>query len=702
MVNITSMVPASLNNLFFLSSLGLRGCGLYGEIPVGIFLLPNIQVLDVGRNRKLSRHLPENFDSTLKLEELRLYYTDVSGKLPDSIRELKSLRILNINNCLFSGSIPATLTTLDLSRNYFSGKVPSLAIMSQLSYLSLAHNNFTNNIPASFANLTSLTYLDLNHNRFSGIVPSWFMNLTCLTHLDLSYNPWKGSVPTSLSQLENLDYLNLFHANLSGIVELDIFLSLKKLTTLKLSQNYFSVVENNKTNITLPQFKYLALSGYKMTKFPHFLQFQDELEDLFLDDNRIQGLIPEWIWNKSKESMDSVWLGGNQLTGFEHNPGVLPWTRLRLLALWNNMMEGSLTVPPASTLAYFASGNRMTGEISPLICNVKSLIVLELSDSNFVGKIPSCLGNFSNDLMIFDLKRNNFEGSIPEMSSRLKKVDLRINQFQGKLQRSLANCIVLEVLNLGENQIEDSFPLWLGTLPELQVLIVRSNLFHGTIENYTTNSEFPKLRIIDLYNNSFAGDLPLEHFQNCDAMKFKVDKLEYMKYHNHAINWGLDTLSRLRYYNHKQRGSIPTVTGNLTALESFDISKNNLTGKIPPQLAGLGFLAIFDVSFNHLTGPIPQGNQFNLFQNDSYKGNMALCGSPLSKKCAEPPTPSPPLSSEKEDDSDSFLNVVDVIIVSIGFGSGLIVGIIYGRKLATRCSEYIIIWFLLKLKIKTK
>ncbi|KAL8110551.1 hypothetical protein AgCh_026324 [Apium graveolens] len=119
MVNITSMVPASLNNLFFLSSLGLRGCGLYGEIPVGIFLLPNILILDVGRNRKLSGHLPEIFDSSIKLEELRLDYTDVSGKLPDSIRELKSLRILNINNCLFSGFIPATvsnMTTLTIYR----------------------------------------------------------------------------------------------------------------------------------------------------------------------------------------------------------------------------------------------------------------------------------------------------------------------------------------------------------------------------------------------------------------------------------------------------------------------------------------------------------------------------------------------------------------------------------------------------------
>ncbi|KAL8110545.1 receptor like protein 27-like [Apium graveolens] len=337
--------------------------------------------------------------------------------------------------------------------------------------------------------------------------------------------------------------------------------------------------------------------------------------------------------------MDSVWLGGNQITGFEHNPGVLPWTRLSLLSLWNNMME---------------------------ICNVKSLVVLELSDNNFVGKIPSCLGNFSNDLMILDLKRNNFKGSIPEMSSRLKKVDLRENQFQGKLPRSLANCTVLEVLNLGENQIDDSFPLWLGTLPELQVLILRSNLFHGAIQNYTTNSEFPKLRIIDLYNNSFAGDLPLEHFKNCDAMKFKVDKLEYMNtiilpliggwilsqdYDITITNKGttllyekvsslitfvdlssnkftgkipnsienFKNLHSLNLSNNFLSGSIPTVTGNVTALESFDISKNNLTGKIPPQLAGLGFLEIFDASFNHLTGPIPQGKQFNLFQNDCTK-----------------------------------------------------------------------------------
>ncbi|KAL1821790.1 hypothetical protein ACET3Z_016659 [Daucus carota] len=481
MVNISSAVPDLMTKLFFLSTLGLRKCGLYGEIPIEIFQLQNLLILDVGRNRELRGHVPEIFDSSLKLEELRLDYTDISGKLPDSIMKLKSLRILDIHYCLFSGFIPATvsnmttLTTLDLSRNYFSGKVPPLASMSQLSYLSLAHNNFTGKISASFANLTSLTYLDLSNNRFSGVIPSWLVNLTHLTHLDLSYNPMKGSIPTSWSQIENLEYLNLFHANLSGIVEADIFLCLKKLTVLQLSQNNLFLVDNNRTNITLPQFKYLSISNCGMKEFPYFLRFQDELEDLFFDSNEIEGLIPEWIWNKSRGSMDSLWLGGNQLTGFDNNPSVLPWTRLRLLDLGDNMMQA-----------------------------------------------------------------------------------------------------------------------------------------------------------------------------------------------------------------------------NLTALESFDISRNNLTGKIPPQLAGLGFLAYFDVSFNRLTGPIPQGKQFDLFQNDSYKGDMALCGPPLSRKCGKQAPLSPPLISEEDDDSDSFWNVVGVIIASIGFGSGLIGGIIYGDKLATKCCMYITIRFLSK------
>ena len=89
-------------------------------------------------------------------------------------------------------------------------------------------------------------------------------------------------------------------------------------------------------------------------------------------------------------------------------------------------------------------------------------------------------------------------------------------------------------------------------------------------------------------------------------------------------------------------GSIPSSLANLLNLESLDLSQNMLSGEIPPQLVDLIFLSFLSVSHNHLVGPIPQEKQFSTFGTNSFDGNVGLCGSPLSKKCADsedPPTP---------------------------------------------------------------
>ncbi|KAG5551565.1 hypothetical protein RHGRI_009838 [Rhododendron griersonianum] len=155
-----------------------------------------------------------------------------------------------------------------------------------------------------------------------------------------------------------------------------------------------------------------------------------------------------------------------------------------------------------------------------------------MSDNYLSGAIPQCLASSSSDsLLLLNLSSNNFHGTVPHMFMKvIRVIDLSKNQLHGVVPRSLVNCTMLEILLLEDNQIEDTFPYWLGTLPELKVLVLRSNKFHGAIEILQMNMKFQKLQIIDLSQNGFSGTLPSEFFQNLNAMKMvKKGNSTYMK-----------------------------------------------------------------------------------------------------------------------------------------------------------------------------
>ncbi|KAL7218657.1 hypothetical protein ACSBR2_011840 [Camellia fascicularis] len=507
------------------------------------------------------------------------------------------------------------------------------------------------------------------------------------------------------------------------------------------------VFTKNITNATLPKFLVLGLESCNMKEFPNFLQFQDELKMFFFDDNKIHGEIPTWFWNNTKESKEEVTLQNNFLTGFEQHPDVIPWQSVISLDLNFNKLQGSLPIPPPSTIVYLVNGNSFSGEIPPsMICHNSSLQILDLSDNNLSGIIPKCLSSFRDSLLVRNLSRNNFHGTIPHMMGiNLKMIDLSQNHLHGLVPRSLQNCTMLEILVLGNNQMEDTFPSWLGVLPMLQVLILRSNRFHGAITVSKTNLKFPKLRIIDLSDNGFSGNLPSKYFENWNTMRMiKRENLTYMQASDEvpvtittnsrlsAITWymppymysvtmdskgihrlypkiqkafiaidlsnnkfggeipeslgRLNGLQMLNLSNNNLTSFIPSSLANLTELESFDLSQNLLSGEIPQQLIQLTFLEVLDVSHNHLTGCIPRGNQFDTFENNSYDGNSGFY-----VEIQRPHQP-PPSLSVHGDDSKFPSGVVDCIIISLGYGSGLIVGLIIGHTLTTRYHE----WFVKK------
>nr|XP_048324681.1 receptor-like protein 33 [Ziziphus jujuba var. spinosa] len=392
-------------------------------------------------------------------------------------------------------------------------------------------------------------------------------------------------------------------------------------------------------------------------------------------------------------------------------------------------MQGPLVVPPMSIQEFYISNNSLTGEIDSLFCKLSNLEALDASRNHLSGTIPQCLGS----LQMLNLRYNNFMGNIPQIcrdESLMRILDLSHNQLQGRIPRSLIKCKDLLVLNLGHNQISDTFPFWLQSLPKLHILILGSNKLHGPIWHAHNSFSFLVLIIIDISHNDFAGSIPSEYFRNWTSMtpdvsqKYKSGKREVLsfmqaswykldsvtvinkgqqmemiqnvdifvsidlscnKFHGEIPStiWELQSLVMLNLSNNNFTGFIPSSIGNLRQLQSLDLSNNKLSGKIPQQLTSLTFLAYLNLSQNQLVGPIPQGGQVWTFQNSSFEGNLGLCDFPLSRKCGTPPSTSSASDNHDSEKSDSIFDF-GWKVVAVGYGCGLLVGLVIGHVFISR------------------
>ncbi|XP_016702069.1 receptor-like protein 9DC3 [Gossypium hirsutum] len=83
------------------------------------------------------------------------------------------------------------------------------------------------------------------------------------------------------------------------------------------------------------------------------------------------------------------------------------------------------------------------------------------------------------------------------------------------------------------------------------------------------------------------------------------------------------------------------------------------------------FLQVLRFSNNNFVGPIPHGKQFDTFENDSYQGNLGLCGFPLSKECSNDK-----ISETAQDEEDNGNGIAFIWkVVMMGYGCGMVLGI---------------------------
>ncbi|XP_022717774.1 receptor-like protein 12 [Durio zibethinus] len=687
---------------------------------------------------RFSGSIPASFGNLTQITFLDFSENDFGGQIPDAFENLNKLTTLKFSSCNFSGQVPLTMfkltqiTHLDLSHNRVEGALPNHVDQLQLlEELSLSNNLIGGGVPSWLFTLPSLLNLDLSYNKLTGQIEEIQMP-NCVQSIDLSSNDIHGPIPSSFFDLVNLSTLHLSSNNLSGVIESNMLFKLENLYTLDLSNNSLLslITSGNDVNYSSRQLVRVLFSSCSIRQFPSFFR-TSRLEVLDLSNNKISGGVSKWDAEGWVE-LNMLNLSYNFLTSLEQFPGKY----LQILDLHSNMLQGPILStclnlqmpnPPLFLSIFLISENKLTGNIPSLICNWTSLVVLDLSKNSLSGTIPECLGNASSALQFLNLQMNNFYGKIPDsfMNNMLRNLLLNDNQLEGSLPRSLANCSSLEVLNLGNNKLTDTFPHWLASLPRLQVLILRLNRLHGSLPNSIASSNFSTLRIIDLSGNELTGPLPTNLFQNLRAMKdvpklplseaylFKTDaRTRYVyEYYQSSVNvttkrleielvktlaifvamdfsnnlFGgqipeelgeLISLQMLNFSHNSFTGPIPPSLGNMVALESLDLSSNKLGGTIPSQLTNLTFLAVLNLSENNLVGPIPHGNQLDTFDNDSYSGNLGLCGLPLSKQCnnREGPKPPAPMFEEHEGFSIPFIWKVAMM----GYGSGVVLGLSMG------------------------
>ncbi|XP_022743921.1 LRR receptor-like serine/threonine-protein kinase FLS2 [Durio zibethinus] len=221
----------------------------------------------------------------------------------------------------------------------------------------------------SMIDLKYLSNLDLSNNDFGEIqIPTWFWNLSSNQYyLNISRNQFQGSIP---------DLLTMFHP--SAVIDLS-------------SNNFRGPLPRLSSNVTAIDLSNNSMSG----STSHFLCYKInepmKLEVLNLGNNFLSGEIPD-CWKM--------------------------FPRLVAIKLCDNNFSGKI---PSSmgTFTFLQSlhirNNILVGEVPSFLKKCSELLTVDFAANQLSGYIPPWMGDKLSKLIIFSLRTNKFNGTIPKL-----------------------------------------------------------------------------------------------------------------------------------------------------------------------------------------------------------------------------------------------------------------------------------------------
>lgn len=183
-----------------------------GPVPEEFDSFQMTDVIGLGHNKLTGSIWNTEFHTFL--HRLDLAHNHMSGTLPDNFMKRNTIHseLINLYDNQFSGSIPATITTLKaltallLGRNQFSGTVPDLSNNKNLRHLDLSYNKLTGTIGPWLKENENLAWIFLEENDFSGSLPELPPKVSRV--ILGGSNKWTGAIPQSYG---SLGYLRVFN-----------------------------------------------------------------------------------------------------------------------------------------------------------------------------------------------------------------------------------------------------------------------------------------------------------------------------------------------------------------------------------------------------------------------------------------------------------------------------------------------------------
>ncbi|XP_060670885.1 receptor-like protein EIX2 [Ziziphus jujuba] len=269
----------------------------------------------------------------------------------------------------------------------------------------------------------------------------------------------------------------------------------------------------------------------------------------------------------------------------------------------DNLKCSSGSIPPPTFLNLISlvvldlSDNQFLPKVLDFLVNVSSLVTLDMSNNWLDGRIPLDFSELPN-LQFLYLGASGLSESCHQMLGgrweKIQDLDFGRNDLHRKLPSSIGNLTFLSHLDLSGNSVDGGIPSSIGKLCNLILLDVSDNYINETLPKFLEGIEiclsrkpFPILQSFDLSYNYLVGNLPewLGHIENLVELDLS---LNYLNGQIPAFFGSLQNLSR----------------GPLPSLQYLDLSDDYLVGNLPEWLCQLENLVNLNLWCNSLNGSI--------------------------------------------------------------------------------------------------